>query len=220
MFFKKKPDLEQINMLGTLILFILQNNFFLNLNENLNDNVADIDDCITSYIGEDSYSRFINKHKKLENPLLDGNESIAYYASNLIPPEPEIYPMTVKDAQNKYPHLLLDVVTLEAQYFFSVAVIMMINKHFKNKGQHFLPSFITLFHAFAGWSENGVEKAWEHGLKRCNKYIDLLNLDQTRFGVLAAKNIFNTYNIIASLNISMNFASSIEAYSDVLKNLK
>jgi len=214
MFFKRKPDVEKIYLAGTHILFILQNRFFLNDN-----NIAVLDDCIKRYVGENSYRRFINKHKRLENPLLDGNESTAYYASNLIPPEPEVYPITVEDAQKKYSHILLDIVTLEVQYFFSVPVTIMINKHFNDKAQYYLPFFINLFSTFAKWSESGTDEAWIQGSKRYNEYVDQLNLDQTNIGGLATKRIFNIEDYFASYNLTLEFVSSIKHFEGLLKDL-
>ncbi len=217
MFMKKEPDVKKINMVGSHLLFVLQNSFFLIENDN---NIAVIDDCIKSYVGEDSYRRFIDKHKKLEKPLKNGNESTPYYASNLIPPEPDIYPIDVEVAQENYPNLLLDVVTLEVQYFFSVAVMLMINKHFKNKTQHFLPFFIQLFGTYAGWSKIGTDKAWKQSEERYHDYAEALELDSIVAGGLAAKNIFNiTSNINVTQRLTDYFTSCVLDYEGIFKNL-
>ncbi len=219
---KLRPEDEKTIMMGILVLFVAQNSFFIDISSGELKYI--VDDNIVSYVGTAAYTKFINNHKKERETLLDGNQSLTYYAKRFIPAEPEIYPTSVDVAQKQYPHLLLDIVTLELQYYLCLAVAMTIDKTDRDIGKHFFSYYIQCL-KLAGWSENGLIKVMEIGVKRYDEYALQLSLNPNGRGLydlgsLSSTYIFNSkdYNSISYLTAC--FTGLIENFGDAFDSVE
>jgi hypothetical protein len=212
----KKHDTEKINMMGMIVLFSVQNSFFVHSNDDKDTNKI-LKDNVKKYVGNPVYNNFIQQHKLMRDSILDGNESLHYYVSNLVPKEPLHYPMSVEEAQNKRPELLLDIITLELQYFLILAVSMTINGVAKDLGYNLFPYFVSSLE-YAGWSEEGRNTAYELGVERMDEYATLLQMQTPSvFSMLASKTILNTE---ARMPILMDhFTGIFEHYENCFKGL-
>lgn len=218
---KIRPEDEKTMMMGVLVLFVAQNNFFIDISSG--DLKYIIDDNVKRYVGNGACIRFINKHKREHETLLDGNQSIAYYAKKFIPSEPEIYPTSVGVAQKQHSHLLLDIVTLELHYYLSLAVAMTMNKAQQDIGNQFFSYYIQCLN-LAGWSESGLAKAWELGSQRYDEYALRLSSRPDGgglhdLGALSSEYIFNTTDYHSISYLAACFTDVIKNFADVFDQI-
>ncbi len=204
---------NEILAAATMLLFTFQNKIYTSI-YNSDHNKHIFDKSIKPYITEDAYQKFYDKHKEQEKLLSDDSQLFKVIAKEMIPSEPSSYPLTVDYAKKNNPEFLLDVITLELQFYLVVAVRLMLERNFEKIGESFPSNFIRLFHVSAGWSQSGVEKLWSHFLKRHDEYIAYLEEEKENIGVFAGKNIINTDDASLALNLATHFYEIIMFFDE------
>lgn len=172
----KREDAILFAMLGILDAY---NYYFLNLINNKKGHYI-LENSLKKYAGKNAYKAFIQKQKNIADSLSKGTESLDYYANILMPEEPTVYPMTVREAQERKDEFLLDIITLELHYVLNLVSSIAINGVYKDLGYEVFPFYIEMLMR-TGWSEDGAKKAYEYGLKRIEYYHTMSQISPTFF---------------------------------------
>jgi len=215
---------KKVMGMGIYIFCLLQNKFFVEVPENELANV--FEDNIKKFVDNTSYQEFINRHKKIKELILKREplaQKIAVFLNELIPNEPKIYPIRVYEAQEKHPEILLDIVSLELQYFLSLNVAYIIKNSgvtYEYVGDKFFDHYIYKVLDLAGWSTGGIMAAQNHGGKRCDEYLDaILNKNPKLLGMLAGLNILNTNEPIVGNYLTGFFFDYTDYFSDRFEDM-
>ena len=211
---------EQLKFFGMYFLFVEQNTMFLSAFDDQNMPGL-VDNNIVPYVGDRNYRDFLRKHASIKNPLLQMNKKVSYYKKHLVPNEPYSYPLSTKEAQEHSPDLLLDIMTLEMQYFLPLIMTISINKAYSDFGAELFPFYMLHLDE---WNRDKQVIAFQYGAERYDEYARMFNQIQDRddaydFGRVATNNIFNTEDPSAILYMTTRVFSVIDSYAEAFKKL-
>jgi len=217
---------DQALVLSVQLLFTLQNDFFFNQNTEMLE--LTFMECVEEYVSSKSYDKFIRMHKEVQVALDSKPETLDFFIKRLMPSEPKFPLLSVAETKKKCPTMLLDLISLEVQFLYSIPIITLLNKYIGEAGYDFIGNMVRMYHQYKGWSEAGaleLERLWA---KRYEEYVatlEIINYElendlKTSLSLIANMNIFGQGKVHFDEYTLQHFMLALTNYDGYFASLK